>query len=69
MVIPQEKLTEYIDCDDGGTPGMIRVSFGIYNTEEEVDEFLRILADVTEQTRIEIAGNIEEGLDVFPPEF
>ena len=22
------------------TPGMIRVSFGIYNTEEEVDEFL-----------------------------
>ena len=24
---------------------MIRISFGIYNTEEEVDEFLRVLAE------------------------
>ena len=69
MGIPQEALESYIDCDDGGTPGMIRVSFGIYNTEEEVDEFLQILADVIEKTRAEIAGYEAEGMDVFPKEY
>ena len=34
---------DYKKCADAKTPGMIRVSFGIYNTEEEVDELLRIL--------------------------
>ncbi len=33
------------------TPGMIRVSFGIYNTEEEVDEFLGILENIVNDFR------------------
>ena len=69
MGIPQEDLENYVDCGDGGTPGMIRVSFGIYNTEEEVDEFLRRLPEIMEQTRAQVAENIAEGLDTYPPEF
>ncbi len=49
----QEGLTE---CDVSGTPGMIRVSFGIYNTEEEVDEFLKILDEALEICREEITA-------------
>ena len=30
---------------------MIRVSFGIYNTEEEVDKFIEILAKTVEATK------------------
>ena len=45
MGIPEDAQEGLVECDDSGTPGMIRVSFGIYNTEEEVDEFLKILAD------------------------
>ena len=41
--VPDEQAKEYVECGDSGVPGMIRVSFGIYNTEEEVDEFLSIL--------------------------
>ena len=43
--IPDEKVEDFINCGDLDTPGIIRVSFGIYNTEEEVDEFLQILAE------------------------
>ena len=43
MGISEEEQRGLVECDDSGTPGMIRVSFGIYNTEEEVDEFLKIL--------------------------
>ena len=32
---------------------MIRVSFGIYNTEEEVDKFLEILPKAIEATKIQ----------------
>lgn len=51
MDIPEEDLHGFIKCDDANTPGMIRVSFGIYNTEEEVDEFLRLLADISGHSR------------------
>ena len=37
------EMADYEGCTDFKTPGMIRVSFGIYNTEEEIDEFLEIL--------------------------
>jgi len=43
----------YGSCDDVFTPGMIRVSFGIYNTEEEVDQLLAILPAALEATRAE----------------
>lgn len=41
--VPDSDVLDYKKCADAKTPGMIRVSFGIYNTEEEVDELLRIL--------------------------
>ena len=41
--IPDNEVESFEGCDDYKTPGMIRVSFGIYNTEEEVDEFLEAL--------------------------
>ncbi len=44
MGVADDELEEFEDCADMNTPGMIRVSFGIYNTDEEVDEFLRVLA-------------------------
>ena len=51
MEIPEDDIHGFIKCDDANTPGMIRISFGIYNTEDEVDEFLRLLAIISEQTR------------------
>ena len=41
--LTDEEIRGFSDCDDVNTVGMIRLSFGIYNTEEEVDEFLKIL--------------------------
>ncbi len=43
MGIPDEDLENFLDCGDAGTPGMIRISFGIYNTEAEVDECLKVI--------------------------
>jgi len=43
MGIGEETQESLVDCLDSNTPGMIRVSFGVYNTEEEVDSFLKIL--------------------------
>ena len=33
---------------------MIRISFGIYNTEEEVDQFLEMLPAMIEQAFIDV---------------
>lgn len=52
MGIPDEQVHAYENCADVKTPGMIRVSFGIYNTEEEVDQFLASLK-VAKQKAIE----------------
>lgn len=46
--IPDEQALSYEECTATNTPGMIRVSFGIYNTEEEVDRFLEILPKAIE---------------------
>ena len=51
MDIPEDDIHGFIKCDDANTPGMIRVSFGIYNTEEEVDEFLNRLSVISGQAR------------------
>jgi cysteine sulfinate desulfinase/cysteine desulfurase-like protein len=40
---------------------MIRVSFGIYNTEAEVDKFLEILPKA-----VEVAKTKQDMLDVVP---
>jgi len=44
-VDPDSALEAFGSCEDIHTPGMIRISFGIYNNEEEVDAFLKILPD------------------------
>ncbi len=54
MGIADESLSDFEECGDSGTPGMIRVSFGIYNTEEEVDEFLKILAVALDATKAQV---------------
>ena len=59
------------------TPGMIRVSFGIYNTEEEVDLFLEALNKVVKELRsngqlptTEVAGlYLPGGQRLTPPTF
>ena len=50
-VDPDSALDAYGSCEAVETPGMIRVSFGIYNTEEEVDEFLAVLPEAIEATK------------------
>ena len=45
MGISEDAQQYFANCIDSSTPGMIRVSFGIYNTEEEVDAFLKILEE------------------------
>ncbi len=51
MGIPDADVANFENCTDANTPGMIRVSFGIYNTEEEVDRFLEILAATLNKSR------------------
>ncbi len=52
-VDPDGAVEAYASCSDIDTPGMIRVSFGIYNTEEEVDRFLEILPKAIAATKAE----------------
>lgn len=52
MGIDDETAKTYENCIDRNTPGMIRVSFGIYNNEEEVDQFLKILESVLDASRL-----------------
>ncbi|MBR6120140.1 MAG: aminotransferase class V-fold PLP-dependent enzyme [Oscillospiraceae bacterium] len=54
MGIPEEQLNEFEECTDVNTPGMIRISFGIYNTEEEVDQLLEMLPEMIETAKYEV---------------
>ena len=58
-------------CEDVHTPGMIRASFGIYNTEEEVDQFLEILPKAIEATKAETERRNSEQMVVrmIEPEY
>ena len=66
MGIPDNEVRAYEGCEGAFAPGMIRISFGIYNTEEEVDEFLEILPKA-----IEAAKNVDTSNMIKPvdPEF
>ena len=59
--VSDDEVREYVECGDSGTPGMIRVSFGIYNTEEEVDEFLKLMDECVEVCKGEITAFNPEG--------
>ena len=45
---------------------MIRISFGIYNTEEEVDRFLEVLPKAIEEAKKEVETATKEGKVVKP---
>ena len=51
MQIPKDTLDGFAECTDVNTAGMIRASFGIYNTEEEVDSMLSIMPKALEETK------------------
>ena len=52
MDIDADTVRGFVECVDVNTAGMIRVSFGIYNTEEEVDELLEILPKAIEDAKV-----------------
>ena len=54
MGISEDRLGEFEECTDVNTPGMIRVSFGIYNTEKEVDKLLEMLPSLIELAKQEV---------------
>ena len=54
--VSDEDAKFFVECGDAGTPGMIRVSFGIYNTEEEVYEFLAAVSEAADICRTEITA-------------
>ena len=49
--LTEEQVRSFIECSDINTPGMIRVSFGIYNTEEEVDYLLKVLPKAVQEAK------------------
>ena len=51
MGISDEKAKSFVNCSDVNTAGMVRVSFGIYNNEEEVDKFLALMPSVMEAAK------------------
>lgn len=55
--LTDEEVHNFAECSDVNTPGMIRVSFGIYNTEEEVDYLLKVLPDAIKYAKKENEEN------------
>lgn len=48
LKISREQLLEHINDPGFPRPGMVRISFGIYNTVDEIDSLVRILLRITE---------------------
>lgn len=46
MKLTDAEIYHFQNCTDLKTAGMIRISFGIYNTEEEVDQFLAMMPEI-----------------------
>ena len=59
MGISDEKAKSFANCTDVNTAGMVRVSFGIYNNEEEVDRFLALMPAVMEAAKAEQSPLVE----------
>jgi selenocysteine lyase/cysteine desulfurase len=47
--LTDEEVHKYAECSDINTPGMIRVSFGIYNTEEEVEQLAMAVKNIRKE--------------------
>ena len=46
MDLTDSEIEIFANCSDIKTAGMVRISFGIYNTEEEVDQFLAMMPEI-----------------------
>ena len=46
MKLDDAEIESFANCTDMKTAGMVRISFGIYNTEEEVDQFLAMMPEI-----------------------
>ena len=46
MDLTDTEIESFASCTDVKTAGMVRISFGIYNTEEEVDQFLAMMPEI-----------------------
>ena len=55
--VSDDEVMVYEGCAEPKTPGMIRVSFGIYNTQEEVERFLEILPKAIEEVKQDLERN------------
>ena len=55
--VSDDVVMTYEGCAEPKTPGMIRVSFGIYNTQEEVDRFLEILPKAIDEVKQDLEKN------------
>ncbi|MBQ9673091.1 MAG: aminotransferase class V-fold PLP-dependent enzyme [Ruminococcus sp.] len=64
MGISDETAKSFASCVDINTAGMVRVSFGIYNTEAEVDEFLNIMPQVMKEAKV-----LQEANALVVPEY
>lgn len=49
MKMSEKTASAFIHDCNAKMPGMIRVSFGIYNTEEEIDYFLNVINNIVEK--------------------
>ena len=64
--IADDEVGAFENCEGAHTPGMVRVSFGIYNTEEEVDKFLEVLPTAIEEAKKEVQ-RVTEAQEVTKP--
>ena len=53
MGLTDDEIQGFANCTDIKTAGMVRVSFGIYNTEDEVDKFLEMMPEIMKESTIE----------------
>jgi selenocysteine lyase/cysteine desulfurase len=44
-------------------PGVVRVSLGIENTEEDIDTLVRVLGNIARQPRVEAQRNVQQQMD------
>ncbi len=51
MGIDDDTVRSFENCSDINTAGMVRVSFGIYNNEEDVDKFLELMPEVMKDAK------------------
>ncbi len=50
MKLTDKEIEKFANCISMKTAGMVRISFGIYNTEEEVDQFLSMMPDIMKES-------------------